>query len=285
MNIKITAFWGFACILLNVNSYSGECELVKSSYGIAKVDNAIVFASANFNVDADGAPNAYRVDGTGLSYTCDGVVAIQNGKRITPSNDKANWQSKCNAAWKLAKETNDYSKVAIFGFQTDKKNQPLIQGKGDPFPDQAYISTTSVQIPNAPSNTQLRQVDSTKIPYVVIPSNVIRKFDIKPADIAVIYRPSTERIAFAIYADQGGLGEGSVKLHYELGSDPMINRGKVERAKRRIEDKVITFLFPGKSTERTIETSAWLKQIEEMGKLELEDFGGLEKLKSCASKL
>jgi hypothetical protein len=30
-------------------------------------------------VDADGAPDSYRVDGKGLSFTCDGVFAVVNG--------------------------------------------------------------------------------------------------------------------------------------------------------------------------------------------------------------
>ena len=40
---------------------------------------AVLFKSSKLNVDADGAPNSYLVDGKGLSYTCDGVVAVENG--------------------------------------------------------------------------------------------------------------------------------------------------------------------------------------------------------------
>src|SRR6185295_20156995 len=101
------------------------CDGMTDAFGIKKVDSALVFSSPHLNVDADGAPNAYRLDGKGLSYTCDGVVALENGKRVTPKSDPVNWQAKCNVAWKKARETNDYSGVAIFGFATDLSNHPL----------------------------------------------------------------------------------------------------------------------------------------------------------------
>ncbi len=262
-----------------------ECDGAKDKLGITKLENAIVFSSPHLNIDADGAPNAYRIDGNGLSYTCDGVVAVENGKRITPKSDPANWQSKCNAAWKLAKETNDFSKVAIFGLATDKKNRPLIQEAGDPLPGIAYITTTSVEIPEAPKGTQRRQVDATKIPYVVLPSNVVSRYGIKPADIAIVYRPSTGKIAFAVYGDIGDLGEGSVKLHTDLGSNPMLTKNGLERAKHRIEDKVVTIVFPGNSSDRVLDSTAWMTQIHMLGEAQLKSFGGVERLKACSTKL
>ena len=42
----------------------------------SRVGNGVVFKTRGLAVDADGAPNSYRVDGKGLSYTCDGVVGI-----------------------------------------------------------------------------------------------------------------------------------------------------------------------------------------------------------------
>ena len=108
-------------VALRSDANSSGCEGPLDSNRVKKVGDAIVFTSPRLNVDADGAPNAYRLDGKGLSYTCNGVVAVENGKRVTPTSDPANWQKKCNAAWKQALQSGDYSNVAIFGFQTGKQ--------------------------------------------------------------------------------------------------------------------------------------------------------------------
>src|SRR4051812_27657769 len=50
-------------------------------------------------VDADGAPDSYRVDGKGLSFTCDGVFALVNGVVHTQKNDPQHWQALCTQHW------------------------------------------------------------------------------------------------------------------------------------------------------------------------------------------
>lgn len=260
------------------------CDSATDSLGVKSAGLALIFSSPHLNVDADGAPNAYRLDGKGLSYTCDGVVAIENGKRVTPKSDPVNWQAKCNAAWKKARETNDYRGVAIFGFATDSSNRPLVQGPGDSLPGEAFITTTSVSVPGTPVGTQRQEIDASNIPYVVLPAAVVKKYSIPPASIALVYRPSTDKLAFAIYGDNGNLGEGSVKIHFELGSDPMLTRGGVKRAKRRIEDRVVTFVFPSMKTKPVLDHDAWNAEIQSVGKAALEAFGGMEKVRLCAQQ-
>lgn len=243
---------------------------------------AVLFATPVLNVDADGAPNSYLLDGNGLSYTCDGIVAIENGKRITPKSNPKDWQQKCNAAWAQARATKDYSGVAIFGFQTDGKNVPLIQGEGDPLPGKAYISATSVVIPGAPEGTQRQYVDATKIPYIVLPPSFVSKYKIKPGTLAVVFRKKTGRHAFAVFADGGGLGEASVKLHQDLGSKPIQRTSSVERAKSRIEDMTLIAVFPNKVAAPVADADAWNAKIKQEGSVALNAFGGLEMLQACA---
>ena len=168
------------------------CRAATGPYGITVEGAALVSRTPHLNVDADGAPDAYRVDGKGLSFTCDGVVAIENGKRVTPTTDPQNWQFKCNAAWKAATDTGDYSRVAIFGFATDIHNRPLLQTDGDPLPGRAYISTTLVTIRGLPKTVQRAQIDSTKIPYIVLPFALVKKYRIPGAAIAIVYRPTID---------------------------------------------------------------------------------------------
>lgn len=253
--------------------------------GIREVGPARIFQSPHLDVDADGAPNAYRLDGKGLSYTCDGVVAIENGRRVTRASDPKHWQAKCNAAWSIAKSSGDYSRVAIFGFETGAQNQPRVQQVGDPFPGEAYISTTSYSIPGAPENTQRRYVDATRIPYVVLPKSMVRRYALAPGTIAVVYRPSTGNFAFGVYADSGLLGEGSIKLHQDLGNEPIVFREGIPRAKNRIEDAVLTFVFPRAKSSAVADAKAWNASIQEAGWAALNQFGGVPRLESCTEAL
>jgi hypothetical protein len=244
--------------------------------------NGVLFKSSILNVDADGAPNSYLVDGKGLSYTCDGVAALVNGKRVTRKNDQDGWEAKCRAAWQKARESNDYSGVAIFGFETGKNKMPLIQGEGDPLPGKGFISSTSVRIPGTPERTQRQYVDATKIPYIVLSPEFVQKYKIKAGTLAVVFRPKTGTHAFGVYADGGDLGEASVKLHQDLGSNPIVQKDGVDRAKLRINDPTVTVVFPDRVARPQADAEEWVKKIQEEGSAGLDAFGGIEVLKSCA---
>ncbi|PZR91592.1 MAG: hypothetical protein DLM68_03165, partial [Hyphomicrobiales bacterium] len=242
-------------------------------------DRGVGFKSAGLAVDADGAPNSYQVDGNGLSFTCDGVTAIGS----TPDTDPKHWQEKCRAGFAKARATGDYSKLRIFGFQTDARNTPLVQKVGDPLPDVGYISTTSVPVSDGPSGTQRHWVDATQIPYVVLSGSFITKFGVSPGDVVLVFRPKTGRASFAVYGDGGKLGEASVRLHQDLGSDPIVTRGGVARAKRGIEDSIVTIVFPAHTTNPTVDAEKWRSEIERVGTKALADWGGIDHVKACAN--
>jgi hypothetical protein len=256
-----------------------------SSPGIGKVwlhGNSVMFITRVLNIDADGAPNSYRLDGKGLSYTCDGVAGLENGKRVTQKSNPRDWQQKCNAAWSHATATNDYHGVAIFGFETKANNKPVIQADGDPLPGTAYVSATSVSIPGTPDGTQRHYVDALKIPYVVLPSSFVSKYKVKPGGLAVVYRKSTKNYAYAVFADGGDLGEASVKLHQDLGGKPIVRINGTDRAKSRMEDQILIVVFPNKHAAPRIDSDEWNKQIKLLGNEALNEFGGIEQLQECA---
>lgn len=257
------------------------CSAPKAQGEPWQVDRAVAFQTPGLAVDADGAPNSYMVDGTGLSHTCDGVVAIVDGKRVTPKSDPAHWVEICLKAWNQAKETGDYSHVAIFGFLADTAG-PVVQQPGDPLPGKAYISTTTLEVPGTPRRTQRHWVDATRIPYVVLSPNFAKRFHVQLGDLAVVYRPQTGQYAFAVFGDTGGLGEASVKLHFDLGSDPLRVRNGVTRAARGIDDPVLTLVFPGVNVPARLDAEAWAAEISERGKKELATWGGLKRLQNCA---
>lgn len=260
-------------------------EPARETYGGIRpwlLDGAVGFETSGLAVDADGAPNSYRVDGKGLSFTCDGVVGKVNGKRVTRKSDRKNWERICRESWARAQATNDYSGVAIFGFMKDSAGRPVVQKQGDPLPGIAYISETTMPVPNTPSGTQRHWVNAVEIPYVVLPGSFVNAFRINQGDLALVYFPKTGAFAFGVYADGGDLGEASVRLHFDLGNNPIVLQDGVERAKRGISDRVVTVVFPGRSTHGTTDSVAWRRELQELGNNVLSAWGGLARVKACA---
>lgn len=125
----LTALLAFATPVGADATECGKLALVKYNSKVVRTTaDSVSFVSSQLAVDADGAPNSYRVDGNGLSYTCDGVTAVGS----TPDSDPKHWQQKCRDGWKLALQTGDYTKLRIFGFLTGAKNVPVKQDAGDP---------------------------------------------------------------------------------------------------------------------------------------------------------
>lgn len=259
-----------------------SCPAPQTQHQPWRVDPAVLFLSSGLAVDADGAPNSYLANGKGLSYTCDGALAIVDGKRVTPKTDPAHWNAICNRAWTDAQASGDYSHLAIFGFLSDK-NGPMLQKEGDPLPGTAYITTTTLTISQAPAGTQRHWVDATRIPYIVLTPAFTKANHVKPGDLAVVYRPKTSSIAYAVFADSGpDLGEASVKLHQDLGSNPIVVQQGVSRAKRGLADSVLTLVFPGKNIPAQLDSDAWSAAIKQQGENALKAWGGASRLQACA---
>lgn len=241
-------------------------------------------ATTGLEVDADGAPDSYRVDGKGLSYTCDGVFAIVDGVPQTQNNNPANWQTLCREYWNRAKASGDYSKVKIVGFARRSDGRPLVQGPGDPLPDLAYVTTTSLTIPGTPDRTQRHYVDANQIPYFVVSGAFASAHGLAPGDVMAVYRPRTDRYAFGVYGDCCSLGEASVRLHEDLGNDPIVVTGDgTRRAKRGIGDRVVFVAFTGAHSHPSLDAAAWRREIAEVGARALTQWGGVARLRSCAA--
>jgi hypothetical protein len=211
------------------------------------------------------------------------MVAIVNGKAVTPDSDRNHWYSICVKAWADAQATNDFRHVSIFGFLTGEQNRPIVQAAGDPLPGQAYISTTSLTVPETPDRTQRHWVDAVVIPYVVLPPKFAKAFNVALGDLAVVYRPKNNSLAFAVYADSGpALGEASVKLHRDLKNEPVVKKNGVERAKAGIGDRIITLVFPGNNVPGSPDSAEWTKRIQEAGTKALTQWGGIARLHACA---
>lgn len=204
-------------------------------------ESTAFFYTSGMTIDADGAPKAYHPNGRS------GLDALANAGR------PGNW-------WALVTDNG----------QPD--GTPIIQGSSDPAPG-FFISATSLQDKTKKARDPRRYVDSTTIPYIVLPSAVTRKTGAKLGDFAIVINRKNDTTSFALFADggpAGKLGEGSIALADALGIPSNPRRGGAAT-------DVLYLAFPqsGDGKPRTIE------EITEEGQRLFRDWGGSAQLKAC----
>jgi hypothetical protein len=156
------------------------------------------------------------------------------------------------------------------GIITDSDGNPMIQQESDPFPG-FYISCTSLEDESKHFRDPDRYVDATTIPYVVLPDDVARVGGVQLGDFAVVTNLRNGKSAFAIYADIGTLGEGSIALADALGISSNARHGGAS-------DGIMYVLFPGSGNlrPRTID------EIQSEGEKLLSRWDGVKSVSSCA---
>lgn len=143
--------------------------------------SSAVFFAAGMTIDADGAPNAYNPDNTGLDD-------------ISNAGQPGHWD----------------------GVIQDEDGNPVIQGPDDPYPGY-YVSCTSLSDRTKPGTDPTRYVDASKIPYIVLPREVAAQSGARLGDFAVVVNLRNGKLSDAIFADIGTMGEGSIALAQNLG--------------------------------------------------------------------
>jgi hypothetical protein len=222
-------------LLLNFDDYRDPDQVREVPIWRSGENSAFFFVSG-MAIDADGAPNAYNANNTGLD---DLVNAGRPG----------HWD----------------------GVLQDQDGNPLIQGPDDPFPG-FYISCTSLsdwtKLPHDPT----RFVDASKIPYVVLPGDLARQAGARLGDFAAVFNLRSGRFSFAIFADVGTLGEGSMALADNLGIWSDARRGGARGG-------VLYLVFPGSGDHQPKSIEA----IDAQASAALKDWGGVEQVRSCAT--
>ncbi len=154
----------------------------------------IICFQTGMAIDADGCPQAYHPDNTGLDDLKHGGYP-------------GNW----------------------WGIATDNESgngNPLIQNEKDPAPGY-YISTTSLIDARFSYRDPARYVDARKIPYFVLPEQLVGLVTL--GDIAWIFNAENKLNCFAVFADVGpDVGEGSMVLAGNLGIDNDPRTGGVD---------------------------------------------------------
>jgi len=176
------------------------------------------FYESGMTIDADGAPNAYHPDNTGLDD-------------LANAGTPGRWE----------------------GLAKDADGEPIIQGSDDPFPGY-YISATALADRSKPYNDPTRYVDASKIPFVVLPGGMARQLGARPGDFAAVFNQRNGKSSYAIFGDVGPydrIGEGSVALAENLGIRSDARNGGARRG-------ILYLVFPGSGNgrPRTIEEIA-----------------------------
>lgn len=193
------------------------------------------FFVSGMTIDADGAPNAYNPDDSGLD-------------ELANAGAPTRWN----------------------GIITDRDGNPLIQQGGDPFPGY-YISCTSLSDKTKKFTDPTGYVNASEIPYVALPQDVADREGARLGDFAMVMNLRNGKASFAIYADVGTLGEGSVALAEALGIWSDARRGGES-------DGILYLLFPGSGNLRP----RAIDEIQSAGeKLLLYHSSGLKGFSSC----
>lgn len=199
-------------------------------------DGAPYFFAAGMTIDADGSPNAYNPENTGLDD-------------LSNAGQPGHWD----------------------GVLQDRDGNPLVQGPDDPFPGY-YISCTSLADRTKRPLDPTRFVDASKIPYVVLPREVAFESGTRLGDFAVVMNLRSGAWSYAIFADVGTFGEGSIALADNLGIRSDARRGGTWGG-------IFYLVFPGSGNgqPRSVE------EINDAAGKALQDWGGSERLNSCAT--
>jgi hypothetical protein len=197
-------------------------------------DSEAFFFVSRMTIDADGAPNAYNPDDSGLD-------------ELANAGAPAHWN----------------------GIVADRHGNPLIQQENDPSPG-SYISCTSLSDETKKFTDPTGYVDASKIPYVVLPEDVADRGGARLGDFAFVTNLRNGKSSFAIYADIGTLGEGSIALADALGVWSNARHGGQS-------DGILYLLFPGTGNlqPRT------LAEIQSEGEKLLQQWGGMKRVSSC----
>jgi len=199
-------------------------------------DSTPYFFATGMTIDADGSPNAYNPENTGLDD-------------VANAGEPGHWD----------------------GILQDADGNPLVQGPDDPFPGY-YISCTSLADRTKRPLDPTRFVDASRIPYVVLPREVAFQSGTRLGDFAVVMNLRSGAWSYAIFADVGTFGEGSIALANNLGIWSDARQGG-----RRGGVLYVVFPGSGNGQPRSVD------EINDVAGKAFQDWGGTERLNSCAA--
>lgn len=205
---------------------------MKRNPQLLQLMDGIVLYEGGLAVDADGSPRAYGPNNMGLDWTAD-------------AGSPGDW----------------------YGIVVDSNGSPVIQGQNSSYPGM-YVSTTALQDHTKSVNDPARYVDSEKINYVSVASDLVKTYGIKMGDLAAVYYRNTNTLCSAVCADvgpRGKYGEGSVALAGQLGMNTSPRHGGCD-------DNVVTIIFVNSHSSWPLPDDTVLELVQSL----LQQAGGIQ---------
>ncbi|SAK66656.1 Fungal chitosanase [Caballeronia calidae] len=169
-------------------------------------------------------------------------------------NGKAN--SKCTRAGQLLSKPHPRKNTAILKLRDgtilfDAKLSLDTDGPGTIQGDSTRQLTTSLTYSDSKYRKYDKYLNAGAIPFIVVPPTLRTRAQIEIGDLAAVV--SGNRIAYAVVGDSGpayNLGEGSLKLHQELGHNVCTETDPLTGGCTKVDDvdfptAVIYLVFPG----------------------------------------
>lgn len=222
------------------NPSSSPVEEV-SLWKLKRSGETAFFFRSGMSIDADGAPTAYH------------PVSAKGLDNLGNAGKPGNW-------WALVTENGKSS------------GKPIVQKATDPAPG-FYVSTTALEDTTKGRTNPRRYVDSSTIPYVVLPPDVMKTLKAKMGDFAIVINSKNHQLSHAIIADQGPkgqIGEGSIALAEALGIPSNPRHGGAA-------DGVLYLAFPGSGNEKPRS----VEDINAEGARLFDSWGGMAQVTAC----
>jgi hypothetical protein len=295
--------------MINLSAHAVECgmaEAFKQSDGNVKKGFTSVWSDKktssllfveSLNVNTDGTRRSYSVDDfwgekTALNNLCN---AMSDGCAKLSKSDLKNRRILTQQAFSDGWPEDQLKKTKI-----SSSIIPFKKGKPCPPVNGYLISATALHKPNVSDVCEIgNYVDALVTPALVLPKNPSKqelsqfaKRNAKVGDLVVAMVPNASQPVYAVVGDTGPateLGEGSIALNGKLLGkvSPPLNYlevlGKGEfKGRAWTVPQAIVVVFPGTRDETNPLMTP--DRIDEAAKKHFEDWGGIERMKSCASE-
>lgn len=259
-------------------------------------DTSSLLFIESLNVNTDGTRRSYSVEDfwgeknalnnlcNAMSDACEGLSndELRNRRIVT--------QMASAEGWPEAQLKNTKISASIIPFKNGKPCPPA---------NDFLVSATALHKPNISDVCDINNyVDALVTPALVLPKNHSKtklsefaKRNAKVGDLVVAMVPGTSQPVYAVVGDIGPaneLGEGSIALNgrllgkTSLPANYLEVRGKGEfKGRAWTVPQAIVIIFPGTRDEANPLMTP--DRIDEAAKKHFDRWGGLERMKSCAS--
>ncbi|MDN7408015.1 glycoside hydrolase family 75 protein [Burkholderia vietnamiensis] len=254
----------FASSFLMLSALHARAETYTPPAASAGVFAGITLTGAPVASDWKAATDECSATGTvggqhvqGCGRWCDDQLRV-NGKR----------NSKCTKPGQVLSKPNPTENTVLLKLRDgailfDAKMSLDTDGAGTLQGDQTRQAETSLKYANGKS------LDAGRIPFIVIPRALVTQAGIHLGDLAAVV--SGRQIAYAVVGDGGpkySLGEGSIKLHQELGHSVCIATNPASGDCTRVRDvdlpaPVIYIVFPGSHRALCAFAQLWFRPISQ----------------------